>query len=50
MDDLRRVIEILYNEDARETEKMISSEASKFTSRQWEFIIKSRILVNKICS
>ena len=41
MDDLRRVIEILYNEDARETEKMISSEASKFTSRQWEFIIKS---------
>lgn len=41
MDDLRRVIEILYNEDARETEKMISSEASKFTSRQWEFIIKA---------
>lgn len=41
MDDLRRVVEILYREDARETEKMISEEASKFTTRQWDFIVKA---------
>ena len=41
MDDLRRVVSILYSEDARETEKLISMEASKFTSKQWEFIIKA---------
>lgn len=41
MDDLRRVVSILYSEDARETEKLISMESSKFTSKQWEFIIKA---------
>lgn len=41
MDDLRRVISILYSEDARETENLINSQKDKFTSKQWEFIIKA---------
>lgn len=41
MDDLRTVISILFKSNPKETEELIKEVSTKFTSKQWEYIVKA---------
>ena len=41
MDDLRTVIAILFKSNPKETEELIKEVSTKFTSKQWEYIVKA---------